>query len=338
MQDLPYTGHDVYNDYDTKPEYIDHLYESSFHLETRLQRKLSNAEDAHTYASRELENFISTYGYSRTASDEENAARAARLRESMIIHRKTAKEQRNVDNAAAVVARLVDTIRRNNDARRLCQMQLANVRSDVIHCNECADASATMNGGRFYYMQYAPLTSTGPCPNARYVLGIMAIWYRERNLIILGGQYSFDATTIPLITEVRNALLQYSKHRVLNKVLAIQEIKKGAEAAPGTTAYASAMGRSYGSRGSVPFASVEDCMKTTEYDTNKRLHHFARGYNDATGRPVPDSTGRLGGRRRHGMAEACVRIAFRCGEVMPTPLLRQTHRIIASRFACYYLL
>ncbi len=36
------------------------------------------------------------------------------------------------------------------------------------------------------------------------------------------------------------------------------------------------MSRPYGNGGLIPFASVDDCMQTTEYyDTNKRLHHFA---------------------------------------------------------------
>jgi len=168
------------------------------------------------------------------------------------------------------------------DERR-CQLQLSNPGSGVIHCGECASASAT-EGGRFdCVLQYAPLTSTGPCPIARYVLCTLNEWYRGHYL-----GHGLDIAT-PVIHDVRMAFL---KPRVRHKVLAIDAFLKGANPAPGTTSFATAMGRAYGTShgqdGHWPFASVEDCLKSPEYNTNKMLHHFAKGFNDSTGRPSPE--------------------------------------------------
>jgi len=172
----------------------------------------------------------------------------------------------------------------DEEARR-CQLQMANPGSGVVHCDECAHASAKY-GGMFYHVQYAPLTSNGPCPIARYVLCTLSKWYE-------GTQKSEDASefdvTTPVVRDVRMAL---RKRRVLHKVLAVDAIKKGADPAPGTTAFAAAMGRAYGTRygqdGHVPFGSVDDCLQSPDYHTNKMLHYFAKGFNDATGRPLPE--------------------------------------------------
>ena len=167
---------------------------------------------------------------------------------------------------------------------RSCRLQLANPGSGVIHCAECANASA-MDGGLFYYLQHAPLTSIGPCPIARYVLCTLSKWHLgERS----GDSSVFDVAT-PVIHDVRMAL---HKRRVRHKVLAVDALKKGAEPAPGTTAFATAMGRAYGTRhgkdGHWPFASVDDGLQSPEYKTNKMLYHFAKGFNDTIGRPVPE--------------------------------------------------
>ena len=170
---------------------------------------------------------------------------------------------------------------------RSCRLQLASPGSGVIHCAECANASA-MDGGLFYYVQHAPLgplTSIGPCPIARYVLCTLSKWHRgERS----GDSSVFDVAT-PVIHDVRMAL---HKRRVRHKVLAVDALKKGAEPAPGTTAFATAMGRAYGTRhgkdGHWPFASVDDGLQSPEYKTNKMLYHFAKGFNDTIGRPVPE--------------------------------------------------
>ena len=174
-----------------------------------------------------------------------------------------------------------------NDAEvRRCQLQLVNPGSGVIHCDECAHASAK-GGGLFYHVQYAPLTSTGLCPIARYVLRTLSKWY-EGAKNYDGDASEFDVTT-PVVHDIRMAL---RKRRVLHKVLAVDAIKKGAEPAPGTTAFAVAMGRAYGTRygksGHVPFESVDDCLQSPEYNTNKMLHYFAKGFNDTTGRPLPE--------------------------------------------------
>jgi hypothetical protein len=181
------------------------------------------------------------------------------------------------------------------DERR-CQLQLANPGSGVIHCDECASASET-EGGRFdCVLQYAPLTSTGPCPIARYVLCTLNEWYRGHN-----RGYGLDFAA-PVIHDVRMAFL---KPRIRRKVQAIDALMKGAIPAPGTTSFATAMGRAYGTShgqedGHWPFASVNDCLQSPEYNTNKMLHYFAKGFNDTTGRPAPEwgNEGDLEWRRR----------------------------------------
>ncbi len=128
-------------------------------------------------------------------------------------------------------------------------------------------------------MQYAHLTRSGPLPIATYVLRTLSRWFHID---------SFDLTT-PLIYDIRMA---FRARRVSHKVLAVKAFREGAEAAPGTTAHAAAMGRLYGNLhqmdGRLPFVSTDVCMFATEYDTNKKLHHFARGFNESTGRPPPE--------------------------------------------------
>ena len=177
----------------------------------------------------------------------------------------------------------------SDEARRRCQRQLANSGSGFIHCDECANASA-VDGGQFYYVQYAPLTSAGQCPIARYVLCALSKWYYGSSSynLYFGYGSEFDLTT-PVVHDIRMA---FHKRRVLHKVLAVDAVKKGAEPAPGTTSFAAVMGRTYGTRhrlhGHLPFASVDDCLQSPEYKTNKMLHHFAKGFNETTGRPAPE--------------------------------------------------
>ena len=190
-------------------------------------------------------------------------------------------------------------VKHRNDERR-CQLQLANPRTGVSHCDECASASA-MEGCRLYCVQYAPLTSTGPCPIARYVLCTLNKWYQ--GIWSISTHYygpGLDVAT-PVIHDVRMA---FRKPRIRHKVRAIDALKKGAIPAPGTTSFAATMGRAYGKShgrdGHWPFASVEDCIQSPEYNTNKMLHHFAKGFNDTTGRPTPEwgDEGDLEWRRR----------------------------------------
>lgn len=164
-----------------------------------------------------------------------------------------------------------------------CRMQLAGVGGDTVHCAECAAYSTLTSAdststGRFYFMQHAPLASTGTFPIAAYALRILAMWH--------SGPFDVNA---PIIRDVRVLLRKRRKRRVLNKVLAVQSFRENGYGHPDSHAAALSAGRMFGRDGTrSPFRSHQDCIESRPpYDTNRKLYHFARGFNESLGLPPP---------------------------------------------------
>ena len=162
-------------------------------------------------------------------------------------------------------------------------MHLADVGGDTVHCAECSAYSTLTSTdstytGRFYFMQHAPLTRTGTFPIAAYALRILAMWRV--------GPFDVNA---PIIRDVRVLLRKRRKRRVLNKVLAVQSFRENGYGHPDSHAAAFSAGRIFGRDGTwSPFRSHHDCIASRPpYDTNRKLYHFARGFNESLGIPPP---------------------------------------------------
>jgi hypothetical protein len=182
----------------------------------------------------------------------------ARPADDSILHRLEVVEPRDVDTAAIAAfagEHVADAIRY----------------FDAPDGGYASNSARESNGVRAFTLRRGVLLSGAPLALTSFLTRALrhAGWVAPRSIRLFKRLY-----------------LALARRSVLTMTSAASHMAELA-ARPGSLATAGAMGRSYGNRGTFPFASHEDCMRSGEYASNRHLRRFAEEFNKARELPAP---------------------------------------------------